>query len=323
MARLSAVMSRVHAGLEPAEFIETVAIAFQEARNRESAEVMDQRFRREASFQLFQKALRLALTRGGPAQSVLVLGCGRGFAGEAADFAAHVVRELSVSSQGLHVRTLSLTPRICFQAPELVGTDRTWDLVVAHSLLHYIPDLGPVFDLIRQALGPSGGLIISHEPNARFWRNPECQAAVANLRKADRLRQWRRRLRPSHLFRRFRTKVPRVASISVGVNRRLAERHGLCAPLTDEEIRRLVDVHRPTASPGTFRIGLNGFDMDDLGQTYLPDFRLLWAGSSGQLGYADTSLFPPKWRRIEAKLAAEQPLAGSVFTAYWSRDRVR
>lgn len=323
MALLSTVMSRVHARLEPAEFIEAVAIAFQEARNRESVEVMDQRFRREASFQLFQKALGLALMRGGPAQSVLVLGCGRGFAGETADFAARVVQESFASPRGLQVRTLNVTPRTCFQAPELAGTERTWDLVVTHSLLHYIPNLGPVFDLIRRALSPSGGLIVSHEPNARFWQSPECQAMVANLRKARRLLRLRRRLRPSHLFRRFRTKAQPVVSVSVGVNRYLAERHELSAPLTDEEIRRLVDVHRPGALPGTFRIGLNGFDTDDLGKIYLPDFRLLWTGSSGHLGYADASVFPPEWQRIEATLAAKQPLAGSVFTAYWSRDRLR
>jgi hypothetical protein len=204
----------------------------------------------------------------------------------------------------------------------LARTEGTWDLVVTHSLLHYIPNLGPVFDLIRRALSPSGGLITCHEPNARFWRNRECQVAVANLRKARLAQRLRRRLRPSHLFRWFRTKTLPVDSVSVGVNRYLAERHEFSAALTDEEICRLVDVHRPGSLPGTFRIGLNGFDTDDLGKTYLPDFRLLWTGSSGHLGYADASVFPPKWQGIEARLACEHPLAGSVFTAYWSRDRI-
>src|SRR3977135_473117 len=96
--RLTALMDRVNVRLDPAAFIETVAVAFKDAQAEHECESMADKFRTEPSFQLFQNALRLA-QRTGDRQSVLVLGCGRGFAGEPADFALTVVREVFVSTK--------------------------------------------------------------------------------------------------------------------------------------------------------------------------------------------------------------------------------
>src|ERR1700676_5183235 len=84
IAQLTAIKRRVHARIEPAQFLEVGTSAFQEERSGEIPEVMDRRVRSEASFQLFRKALDLALNRHDEAQAVLVLGCGQGFAGEPA-----------------------------------------------------------------------------------------------------------------------------------------------------------------------------------------------------------------------------------------------
>jgi len=326
IARLSALVTRVQTQLTAAEFIEAVAVTFQEVRNGEPHDVMGQRFRAAGSFPMFQKTLHLALSQRGEAQSILVMGCGRGFAGESADFATGVVNEI-FSSKRASVATCNLSSEFLHQYPETLfsisqfaGQQAAFDLIVTHSLLHYIPDLRAAFTLIRRLLKPSGGLILSHEPNARFWKDDACQEAVRTLRTELRARQWRRHLSVTNLYRHFRATMSQTERISDRVNRRLTERYGLMGSLAENEIQRLVDIHRPEAVPGDFRIGLNGFDPQHLTQTYLPGFRLIWAGSSGHLGYASSSSLPPKWRHKEEALATSRPLAGCVFTAYWSQD---
>ena len=99
----------------------------------------------------------------------------------------------------------------------------------------------------------------------------------------------------------------------------LKQRYRLSGPLAENEIRRLVDIHRPESVPGTFCIGLNGFDFDELSRVHLPDFHLEWVGTTGHLGYDTSTSVTPKWQRKAIALAEEDALAGCVFTGYWKR----
>jgi SAM-dependent methyltransferase len=320
---LGTLMRRVNVTLDPLSFIEAIAMIFQEVRAKGERESMERRFRTEPSFQLFQNALRLARRSG--VQSVVVLGCGPGFAGEPADFASSVVHEIFGSEELQKIAALNLSPAILRHDPEALFANAQLgikqgasDLIVVHSLLHYVLDIAPVFALVRRLLKPSGGLILSHEPNARFWQNTACQSAVADLRRSRRGRL-RRYLTATRTFGRFRRVLRQPPTIWDKVNLRLKQRYGMTGSLAENEIRRLVDIHRPEAVPGTFRIGLNGFDFDELSQFYLSDFRLEWVATSGHLGYDTASALTPQWRRKAITLAADQPLAGCVFTAYWKR----
>ena len=323
--QLAALMNRVNARLDPAIFIEAVAVAFKDAQSGDRRESMALKFRTEPSFQLFQNALRLAQPTGN-GQSICVLGCGPGFAGEPADFALSVVCEVFDSKKIGETFTLDLSPSLLrfdskplFADPQLVAKEGAADLVVVHSFLHYVPDISKVFDLIRWLLSPRGGLIVSHEPNARFWQNPTCQSAVAELQRSRRRRRLRRYLNRSRAFLqlgRMRTQPPPIWD---RVNMLLEERYQLAGPLTENEIRRLVDIHRPESVPGTFCIGLNGFDFEELSRTYLADFHLEWIGTAGHLGYDASLSAKPKWKRRAMALAEEHPLAGCVFTGYWKR----
>ena len=323
--QLAALMNRVNVRLDPVTFIEAVAVAFKDAQAGDTRESMPLKFRTEPSFQLFQNALRLA-QRTVDAQSICVLGCGRGFAGEPADFALSVVREVFDSNKIKETFTLNLSPSLLrfdrtplFADPQLGAKEGAADLVVVHSFLHYVPDISKVFDLVRWLLKPRGGLIVSHEPNARFWQNSKCQSAVAELQRSRRRRRFRRYLNRSRAFLQLGGMRTQPPTIWDRVNMLLKERYHLAGPLTENEIRRLVDIHRPESVPGTFCIGLNGFDFEELSRIYLPDFHLDWIGTTGHLGY-DTSLSAtPKWKRKAMALAEEDALAGCVFTGYWKR----
>jgi SAM-dependent methyltransferase len=319
-------MNRVGARLDPATFIEAVAVAFKDAQADDKPESMAQKFRTEPSFQLFQNALGLAQREAG-AQSICVLGCGRGFAGEPADFALSVVREVFDSHKIKETFSLNLSPSLLrfdrkplFVAdPQTTAKEGEVDLVVVHSLLHYVPEISKVFDLVRWLLKPRGGLIVSHEPNARFWHNPACQSAVAELQRSRRRRRLRRYLNRSRSLLQLRGRKTQPPTLWDRVNMLLKERYQLAGPLTENEIRRLVDIHRPESVPRSFCIGLNGFDFDELSRIHLPGFHLEWIGTTGHLGYETSLSATSKWQRKAMALAEQEPLAGCVFTGYWKR----
>ena len=323
--QLAAVMSRVNAQFNPDTFIEIVTTAFKDAQAADKRQSMASKFRTEPSFQLFKNALRLARLTG-HAQSICVLGCGLGFAGEPADFALSVVREVFDSSEIKDTSTLNLSPstlrldrEALFADPQLVAKQGASDLVVVHSFFHYVRDIAKMFDVIRRLLKPRGGLIVSHEPNARFWQSHRCQSAVAELQSSRRRRRLRRYLDRSRTFlhlKRVRTQPPTIWD---RVNTLLRERYQLSGPLEENEIRRLVDIHRPESVPGTFCIGLNGFDFDEISRVHLPDFHLEWVGTTGYLGYDTSTSVTPKWQRKAKALAEQDALAGCVFTGYWKR----
>jgi hypothetical protein len=82
-----------------------------------------------------------------------------------------------------------------------------------------------------------------------------------------------------------------------------------------------VDVHRPGAVGGSFRIGANGLDFEDLQNSYLPTFGLHSVWTAGHLGYLSNSATRGDFHAKEMRLAEKFPLEGSVFTAYWSRTQ--
>jgi predicted TPR repeat methyltransferase len=325
MSQLLQLINRVRAPLAPADFIEAVSVAFQEQQKENSEPSMAQRFRTEPSFHLFREAL-LRARGSGSVGRVCVLGCGQGFAGEPADFAADVVREVFGAAAPPEILVVNLTPSLLRESPQRVlagsgAKDATGeiDLVVVHSFLHYVLDIASVFGLIRYLLNEHGGLILSHEPNARFWQNKTCQSALVRLRNQRRSTKFRSYLRSARtrFGNRLRNSKP---TFWEGVNSRLKDRHQFADSLTESEIRRVVDIHRPEATPGNFRIGLDGFDFDEISHAYLPGFSLKYVATTGHLGYISSASLPAAWQDVESQLEKQEPLCGSVFTAHWRRN---
>lgn len=317
--QLQATMQRVNANLRPEDFIEAVSIAFQDAGASHSP--MTDRFRREPSFDHFREALEKAHATCKLPAAILVLGCGRGFAGVPACFATTVVRDVFTPGDIAEIQELDVTPAVLSNynsSPTSTAglTCDRYDLVVAHSLLHFVPSLTPFFSLVHLSLKPSGSFVLSHEPNARFWRNTACRDSLHRFRRVRRVRGFL-----ASLKKRFRHKPHQAVAATQSrlsrVNALLRERHGFSGDLTDEEMRRIVDVHRPTAEYSSFKIGLDGFDFEELGRTHLSHFRLAWLASSGHLGYNDPSRLPAKWQRTEQRLSKAFPCDGSVFTSVW------
>lgn len=322
MKRIRAVMDRVSTQLSSAEFIETVSVEFQDLQTA-TAQKSENQFRLDISFEVFQKALSMARDARPYAQSILVLGCGRGFAGKAGRFALATVEEVFGATPA-EISALDVSPALLrnVQGGVLDGSAKQYDLIVCHSLLHFIPDLSSFFALAHRLLNSSGGLILSHEPNARFWRNPSCQSAIREFGR-QRNSHSRTYLRTKSLLTRLRALPSRRKTFWDQLNDILMERHGFAGPLLENEIRRIVDVHRPEAMALDFRIGLNGFDVRNLSEAYLQGFRLVFAETSEYLGYTPKHSLPDEWKAKEESLSRAYPQDGSVFTAYWTREAER
>jgi SAM-dependent methyltransferase len=319
MAQLSNTMQRLGAEMSPERFLEAVATAFQELQARLKTEDLHRRFREETSYSDFKDGLEYARGDCKKPLSVLILGCGMGFAGQEASFAAGVVREVIPASELECIQEFNLTPRDLAGDARTAVTNQRFDFVVGHSLLHYIPCLGRFFAFIDKAIKRQGALLLSHEPNANFLANPACQSALQDLRADRRRRRAFRYLDPSLYLARLqrrRTPAPKLSDL---VNKSLRDKYGWRNDLSDLEIRRIVDIHRPPAIAGDFKIGLDGFVLDTLVPSYIPDLRLLWCATSGHLGYNDVASLPKSWQRREQELRRAYPLAGSVVTGYWRR----
>jgi predicted TPR repeat methyltransferase len=322
MERISVVMNRVGTQLSPAEFIETVSIEFQDLQTA-TEQTTENKFRLDISFGAFQKALSMARDARAYTQSILVLGCGRGFAGKKSRFASAAVEEV-FGERPPEISTCDISPALLRNAEGgvLDGSAKQYDLIVCHSLLHFIPDLSSFFALAHRLLKSSGGLILSHEPNARFWRNPSCQSAISEFG-SQRNGRSKTYLRAKSLLTRLRALPSGRKTFWDQLNDILIERHGFAGPLLENEIRRIVDVHRPEAIGGDFRIGFNGFDVQNLSEAYLQGFRLVFAETSEHLGYVPRHSLSGEWKAKEESLSLAYPLDGSVFTIYWTREAQR
>jgi SAM-dependent methyltransferase len=331
MEQLLAVMHRVGASSDPEEFIEIVSNTFREVQTRRYPRVETEHIRAEASFDLFRKALESARAKHGANASILILGGGEGLAGKPGAFARGAVVDVFGAEVAAKACVLDITPALLRDVSELSvstalvpGGTHTYDLVVEHSLLHFVPNLEGFFDFVRAALKPRGGVVLGHEPNSRYWQNAECLQSLEALQRERSRTKWMSRiLRPLKRVFAKRAAASQPFNLLAEVNSVLAQKHGFSAPLSENEIRRIVDVHRPEANPGNFRIGLNGLDVEAIGSEYLSDFGLTWSASAGYSGYVPEQALDAKWRRRQDALATKYPHDGTVWSAYWSRGGAR
>lgn len=316
---LDRLMKRMDAGISRVRFLEAVTTTFQDVQGRLMDDPLDQRFRSEPSHGDFRAALQAARADFTQKVAVLVIGCGRGVAGQPAAFAASVVEEIFDRSELDCIEEYDLTSRSleCDMADFRAGSRPHYSLIVMHSVLHYMRSIAPMFALIRSLLSHPGGLVLSHEPNARFWLEPACCNAVQELNRSRKRRKALRHLKLARYLKALAGAGSKRTDLLAALNAELRSSLGFKEDLSEVEMRRIVDIHRPTMGGGDFKIGLDGFDLERLVAEHLPAPRLKWAATSGHLGYANPRDLPGHWRRRGELLKLEYPLSGCLFSGYW------
>lgn len=307
--------ARVGSRQSPREFLHGVMEVYKEIQRTEFPADMHQTFRNGPSHPLFVESLRQIRWENKRRLRILVLGCGDPFVGRDSTYAVQVVEESLAADQIEIVDRCEVTPS-CWD-DRVAHRFGTYDLVVSHSLVHFLAELVPFFQFIERVTAPGGYYVMGHEPSARFWKNADCLSALRD-RQRDELRR-RRWSRWPGLIGRILGKRQRKPTLHDAINAALRERFGFSSTLTAQEIDRLVDLHRPKEFPETFRIGSDGFDDDELRQQYLTGWQRQWMGSSGHVGYADARRLGAKWQTRDATLRRQFPLDGTSFTAVWQK----
>jgi SAM-dependent methyltransferase len=327
LRQLEAVMARVGANATAEKFVERVSRCFQLVHNRRQRGRMVARFRASTAYPAFRDGLRTARTLLAGKLNVLVLGCGSGLAGQPASAYAHRVLGEEFPPQlirGCTCREVTMRQMVRRDSGGIFADLNTpVDLVLTHSLVHFLPNPSRLFRPLAPLVRDGGLYVMGHEPNARFWQNAACLEALA-LRRAARKRRsgWARRLAPWRLASAIlrRASGSQRTDLYGDINRVLQRTMKLRGTLTPQEIHRLADIHRRGETDHEFKIGWDGLDWDQLRQSGLESFRVVWRRTYDHLGYVDPKGLTRRWRLREAELRKQYPDDGTAFCAVWKKE---
>lgn len=298
-------MARVGARLSIYEFFSVVVSAHQQAQNSVMPDHdMHNQFKRSDSYDGFLEVLKFALIDLGRPCSVLVIGAGTGYAGCSSDYAQEVIRGLN-STDVETVESLELTPEILHGSR--FSKSSTYDLVVSHSLAHFVPSLSSFFAHVRARVKGDGTFVMGHEFNAEFWTHPGIAQLRRSYQRRKRLQKIvRKATSPAAYLRRIKATIGGTVfrSMPEVVNAILRDQHGFKDQLTPSEIFALVDPHLPNGS--MYHVGLNGMDAIGIQHTYLPEFRL-------------TKLHTSEYPGLDRQAAIKRKLPGRIFHAVYQR----
>lgn len=305
------IMWRVGASVRPAEFVAAVVEAWR-AVEVVAEETVQERFRSTRAYADFRGAIRRAAS---PGARVLAIGAGPGFNGRGSGYAASVVREVLSPAGIAQIERLDVTPAV------LSDGRRPFDLVVTHSLLHFVYSFRPICRLIRNLIAPGGAYVMANEPNARFWANPECVREMKQVAAAEsREKRLRKLASPAIYWRRIRRMGQVGRSWCDEVNAILRARFGLVDSLTPKEIVRIIDPYVPDPYPGECGIGADGISWSELECGPLLGMRIEHVVTSGYVMRSNPTVLPERWRSLDARLAAQYPFDGCSFTAVWRKS---
>jgi SAM-dependent methyltransferase len=143
------------------------------------------------------------------------------------------------------------------------------DWVSLNAGLHHIPEPRRVLGEIDRVLAPGGRFCLGHEPNEAFFAS----RGLAGLERAIWHAFWY--LSPVRNLRRLRRRLGRRAAEDPDrldeVNRALLLEGAIAAPLTVEDLRRLVDVHTHDDEEHEHT---RGFRAHDLRRENFPDYQV-------------------------------------------------
>jgi len=304
-------MWRVGAAARPAEFVAAVVDAWRAVEVVTDAEVQA-RFRASRAWRDFRDVLRTAAI---PGARVLAIGCGRGFAGRSSAYAGSVVREVLGPDEISELDRLDVTPELLSEVRE------PYDIVVTHSLLHFVYEFRPLCRLIQNLVAPGGAYVMANEHNSRFWANPECVQQMKHVAAAEsRGKRWRKLLDPARYWRRIQRLGRTQPSWCARINEILRDRFHLTAELTQKEVARIIDPYMPDPYSGECPIGKDGMNWVDLENGPLAQMRLERVVTSGYVMRSNPERLPEEWRAIDQSLSAKFPLDGCSYTALWRKN---
>ena len=321
--RVEEIILRCGTSLPPAEFIRVVSNLY-----HQFEAPLYEELHPEILQQVPPLVPELVAAIPGPVSAVEI-GCGTGEMSEVlvqalgARLERYLCSDISAAMLDRCRARLGGDSRVSFRlqdAQQLAAEGIIASLVVTCSVIHHVADLPPFFRALGAFLRPGGFYLMLHEPSSRYLRNPECAAVWQAYSDQQQRRRWRRYFDPRNYLRRFRWLLRGQRG---GIRERVAERllaTGIVrAPISPDEVARLVDIHDPIMNLEDLGFGQRGFWPGELGDQYLPGFQLLRVSTYGFLGNVAEASAPARWRQVAAGLRARFPEDGANFCALWQR----
>ena len=200
-------------------------------------------------------------------------------------------------------------------------TGSRYDLVLACSVLHHIPDLVSLTARIRELQRDAGIFLHIQDPNGDYLRDAELvrRADEVNNATMEKVPFWVRRLLPSRVAGRIRRELTGTQPkgyIDL-VNERLLSARVILEPMTASEIWSVTDIHEdglPFSAGG----GVSVKKLKD----GLVDYDLISCRSYAFFGRLWSDL-PATFKTREENLIGQKALNGRYVGCVWQRNMQR
>jgi 2-polyprenyl-3-methyl-5-hydroxy-6-metoxy-1,4-benzoquinol methylase len=198
-----------------------------------------------------------------------------------------------------------------------------YDLIIASSVLHHIPDLTTFLDGIRARQKEGGYFLHIQDPNADQLRDAGLLRRMQELRDATQKKPqpaFRQLLAPARLARRawrtlFSPAKPPSQNYLELLNDELLKAGVIKEPMSDEEIWSVTDIHVDNLPFSTRQgISLRAF------RAQLPEYELISSHSYAFFGRLWSTL-PPRFQEKEMQFVRQGAPNGYKIAAAWKRTK--
>jgi SAM-dependent methyltransferase len=205
-----------------------------------------------------------------------------------------------------------LNHRLICGTLDVLPPDASYDVILACSVLHHIPDLARFLARIGDLQRPGAVFLHLQDLNGDYLHDAQLERRIREFssRPVRRLPPWTKRLTPRRVAKRLWREISGVKDPSYidKVNEELIASRIIAEPLTAAELWSVTDVHVYDGE---------GIHVSEL-RSHLAAYELLSARSYSFFGELCSEL-PASFRRQEDRLISGRALNGLQVGAIWCR----
>lgn len=235
-----------------------------------------------------------------------------GYVGYEPSDAMREIAQQKIRHKAFTFLKLDISTKLSAQICQIPGRK----ILTLNSVLHHIVWWEEFIADIVAVLNSDDLLVICHEPNCRFWENPQLVAYFDKILAERRAGSPAKYLNPLKYYQRIRRLLRRESfSSSSLVNRQLEQNAIITKPLSPAVIAAIIDYSVPLCwreIPVAPDYDEGFFSIDRLHRDHLFDFDLVQAFTYQHLAISPL-LLTRRWQRATRELTRQFPGEGAQF----------